>query len=457
MPLLTKTARYKGYYSGRGCAKSHTFAEAALILAAKRGWLWLCCREHQKSIRDSVKALLDAKIVDSGLVDYFHSTNNEIGARSGGGFIFEGLANNVQGIRSKEGVNAVWIEEANTVKQSSLDVLIPTIRRPKSEIWFSWNPRFETDPVDKMLRGIRTDELTEFDRTLARESGYDEWQIVRRVTIEDNPFYPSILLAEAERDKRRDPDRYAHIWMGEYAKHSEARVFRNWQIGEMDVPAGARPYYGADWGFSIDPTVLVRCFVFPDKRKLYIDAEVSAIGVEVDKRPEFFDRIADGPNDILHPRKWPIKADSSNPETISYMQKHGYPRMEGARKGPGSVEEGIAFLQSYDIVVHERCKRTIDELTLYCYETDPLTDEVLPKLADKTNHVIDSLRYAVESIRRSIGTKAMPIIVSTPRQYYGDNLGSVYNANRCGSRSSGRAFRAGGSCLHRRMAMVLKE
>ena len=422
--LLNKTARYKGYYSGRGCAKSHSFAMAALIKAAKDGWLWLCCREHQKSIKDSVKALLDAKIVEGGLTEYFHSTREAIGAHSGGGFIFEGLANNVQGIRSKEGVNAVWVEEANTVKQSSLDILIPTIRRPGSEIWFSWNPRFENDPVDKMLRGLAQSEQTiEFDREIAKASGYDEWQIVRRVTLEDNPFYPPILQAEAERDKRRDPDRYRHIWLGEYAKDSEARVFRNWTIGEIEVPPGSRPYYGADWGFSIDPTALIRCFVFPEKRQLYIDAEVVSTHVDVDKRPEFFDRIADGPDDPLHPRKWPVKADSSNPETISYMQKHGYPRMEGARKGPGSVEEGITFLQSYDITVHPRCKRTIDEMTLYCFETDPLTNEVTPVLADKDNHTIDALRYAVEAIRRHSGSLTMPIIIRTPRQYYGDFVG----------------------------------
>jgi len=422
-PLLTRSARYKGYFSGRGCAKSHSFAEAAVIKAAKFGWLYLCCREHQKSIRDSVKALLDHKIVASGLTDYFHSTQNEIGAKSGGGFIFEGLANNVQGIRSKEGVDAVWVEEANTVKQSSLDVLIPTIRKPRSELWFGWNPRFETDPVDKMLRGAQSQELSDFDKQLAQASGYDEWAIVQRVSMEDNPFFPDILRAEMERDKRRDPDRYRHVWMGEYAHMSEARVFRNWRIDTMEVPVGSRPYYGADWGFSVDPTVLVRCFVFPKEKKLYVDAEVGSVGISVVNTPAFFDRIVESENDPLHPRKWPIKADSSRPEVIDHMRKNGYPRIEGARKGPGSVEEGVLFLQSYDIVVHPRCKRVIDEMTLFSFETDPLTNEVLPTLAKKDNHTIDALRYAIEGVRRAIGAGVAPIIISTPRVYYGDNVG----------------------------------
>ena len=428
-PLLTKSARYKGYFSGRGCAKTYTFAEAAVIKAARDGWWWLCCREHQKSIKDSVKAMLDYWIVENGMAGIFHSTAQEIACReNGGGFIFEGLANNVHGIRSKAFCNAAWVEEASTVKQSSLDILIPTIREPKSELWFSWNPRFENDPVDKLLRSPKSDDLNEFDRELAAKSGYDQWMLVQRVMPNDNPFFPEVLKAEMERDRRRDPDRYAHIWLGEYATNSEARVFRNWTVGTMEVPADAIPRYGADWGFSIDPSVLVRAYVFPEKRLIYIDNVIGRPHVEIDKTPAFFDTISDvgeEATDPMHPRRWPIKSDSSRPEVISYMQRHGYPRMEGARKGPGSVEEGVLFLQSYDILVHPRCKRMIDELTLYSFEIDEHTQEVLPTLADEDNHYIDALRYAVESLRRAIGPNVMPILVTQPKVFYGDNVGSI--------------------------------
>jgi phage terminase large subunit len=425
--LISVSARYKGRYSGRGCAKTHSFAQAAIILAGQRGWRFLCCREHQKSIRDSVKRVLDDKIEQSGLSRFFHSTQNEIGAKSGGGFVFEGLHANVQGIRSKEGCRAAWVEEAATVRRNSLETLIPTMRLPRSELWFSWNPRYDDDPVDSMLRG-KAGELTDFDKELALKSGYDTWADVRRVSIEDNPFFPEVLRAEMERDKRRDPARYEHIWMGGYAHDSDQQVFRNWKIGTMEVPKGHRPYYGADWGFSVDPTVLIRCFLFEDIRVLYVDAEVGSVGIEIDRTPAFFDSISETPHspssDELHPQNWPIMADSSRPETISYMQGHGYPRIERARKGPGSVIEGVEFLKSFDILVHPRCKRVANELTHYSYERDKHTDEVLPVLADENNHTIDALRYSIEAVRRNPTATAFPEVIRAPLVHVGDPAAS---------------------------------
>ena len=128
------------------------------------------------------------------------------------------------------------------------------------------------------------------------------------------------------------------------------------------------------------------------------------IGCEIDQLPDLFDRVPDA-------RKWFITADSARPETISYMQKHGYPKINGAQKGPRSLEEGVAWLQSFDIIVHPRCTHTIDELTLYSYKQDPLTGKVLPMLEDKHNHCIDSLRYACEGARKAVNVNAQKKIV----------------------------------------------
>jgi phage terminase large subunit len=107
-----------------------------------------------------------------------------------------------------------------------------------------------------------------------------------------------------------------------------------------------------------------------------------------------FDRVPDS-------RKWFITADSARPETISYMQRHGYPKINPAIKGPKSIEEGVEFLKSFDIIVHPRCIHVADELTLYSYKTDPLTGLVMPVLADRDNHMIDALRYACEGARKA--------------------------------------------------------
>lgn len=122
------------------------------------------------------------------------------------------------------------------------------------------------------------------------------------------------------------------------------------------------------------------------------------VGCEIDQLPDLFDRVPDS-------RKWFITADSARPETISYMQKHGYPKISAAIKGSGSIEEGVEFLLSYDIIVHPRCVETIKEFSTYSYKVDKLTEEVLPILSDRDNHVIDAVRYACEGARRSLRGK----------------------------------------------------
>src|SRR5690606_4760093 len=153
---------------------------------------------------------------------------------------------------------------------------------------------------------------------------------------------------------------------------------------------------------------LIRSYI--EGRTLFVDREAYKVGCEIDYTPALFA----GSDTRTPPRwenpwgwqgipgsmRWPITADSARPETISYMQRKGF-NIAPAKKGAGSIEDGIEFLKSYDIVVHPDCLHTIDELTLYSFKVDKLTDEVLPVLEDKKNHVIDALRYAVENLRRS--------------------------------------------------------
>lgn len=378
LPLL-EPARYKGAHGGRGSGKSHFFAElmieAHIINPNSNS---VCVREIQKSLNQSVKRLLENKIEELNAGAYFEVQEAQIKSKKGSGrIIFQGMQNHTaDSIKSLEGYDRAWVEEAQSLSQTSLDLLRPTIRKPGSELWFSWNPRSNSDPVDSLLRG----------KTPPPGS-----QVVQ-VNYLDNPWLPDVLRQEMEYDKRRDPDKYAHIWLGEYQRNSEARVFKNWRIEEFDAPADAVHRLGADWGFAVDPTVLVRCHIIG--RTLYIDHEAYRIGCEILDTPDLFMTVPES-------EKWPLVADSARPETISHMMKHGFPKIMPAVKGPRSVEEGIEWLKSYDIVVHPRCIHTIDELTLYSYKTDPATGAILPVLEDKKNHVIDALRYACEGVRRA--------------------------------------------------------
>ncbi|QDP65987.1 MAG: putative terminase large subunit [Prokaryotic dsDNA virus sp.] len=377
--VFREDLRYIGYYGGRGSGKSHSVAQALVVMAAQKPLRILCCREIQLSIKDSVKRLLDDKIEAAGLSGFYDSTQTEIRGRNGSLFIFAGLRTNPDSIKSTEGIDIAWVEEANTVSDNSLKLLIPTVRKSGSRLVFTWNPRFDTDPVDSMLRG----------KEIPPKS------VIKRVNWNDNPFFPDTLREEMEWDQRRDIDRYNHVWNGDYLKNSETRVFRNWSVQNFKTPEDCTFYFGADWGFSVDPTVLVRCWIDSDNRKMYIDREAYAVGCEIDDTPELFDKIPGA-------REWIITADSARPETISYMKRQGF-RIRPAKKGADSVKDGIEFMKSYDIIVHPDCKHTIDELSHYSYKTDKLTGDITPILEDKKNHVIDACRYALEAVRRSGG------------------------------------------------------
>jgi phage terminase large subunit len=378
LPLLNP-ARYKGAWGGRGSGKSHLFAEMMIelhIIDQKRRSV--CVREIQKSLSQSVKRLLETKIESMNAGAYFEVQDAVIKSRKGdGAIIFQGMQNHTaDSIKSLEGYDCAWVEEAQSLSQTSLDLLRPTIRKPDSELWFTWNPRQATDPVDQLLRGI----------TPPKDS------TVIKVNFTDNPWFPTVLKDEMEYDKRRDIDKYQHVWQGAYLTNSNSRVFKKWRIEEFEAPEDAVHRLGADWGFAVDPTTLIRCHIVG--RNLYIDYEAYMVGCEIVNTPELFMTVPEA-------EKWVIVADSARPETISYMRNNGFPKIMKAVKGAKSVEEGVEFIKSYDIIVHPRCLHTIDELTLYSYKQDSLTGNILPILEDKKNHLIDALRYALEGVRRA--------------------------------------------------------
>ena len=376
---LFKPYRYKVLYGGRGSGKSYTVADYLIITAATKPMRILCAREFQNSLSDSVLHLLAERIEALGLGGFYQVQRETIIGKNGSQFIFKGVRNNVQSIKSMSGINALWLEEAQTVSKSSWDVLIPTIREPGSEILVTFNPLLKSDPTYQMF--------------LVDPVGDDVF--LQKVNWRDNPHWPATLEAERVRLLKKDPDLYQHVYEGECLENTDAQVFKNlYRVDEFEPQANwDGPYFGVDFGFSADPTTAICAYV--SDNKLYLRHEAYKVGLELDATADYIKRHVPGID------RYTIRADSARPETISYLKRHGLPGTVGAKKGKGSVEDGVQFIKSFDeVVIHPVCKNALNEFMLYSYKTDKLSGDILPVLVDDHNHIIDALRYALEPIMR---------------------------------------------------------
>ncbi len=222
-PLLAP-ARYKGVHGGRGSGKSHFMAGMEVVLCIQSpGTRIVCAREVQRSLRDSVKLLVEDKIREYRVENQFKLMYDHIRTPGGGVIVFQGMQDHTaESIKSLEGFNVAYLEEAHTITQRSLELLRPTIR--PGQIWASWNPRLATDPIDRLLRG-----------ELPPPSS-----IVVKADWRDNPWWEkSGLEEERSYDEITNPIRYAHIWEGEYEPQVVGALWDREMIiaGRMDVPA----------------------------------------------------------------------------------------------------------------------------------------------------------------------------------------------------------------------------
>ena len=210
VPLLDP-ARYKGAHGGRGSGKSQFFADLMVATAIRKpGFRGICCREVQKSLKESAKQLIEDKIAAHGLGALFDCQEAQILTPGDGKIVFTGLQDHTaESIKSYEGFDVAFVEEAQTVSARSLNLLRPTIRAPGSELWFSWNPRHKVDAVDEMLRG---DELPT-DSCVVEAN----WR--------DNPWFPAELEQERQDCMRQQPEQYDHIWEGGYVTVAEGAYF----------------------------------------------------------------------------------------------------------------------------------------------------------------------------------------------------------------------------------------
>jgi phage terminase large subunit len=218
LQCLFEKSRYKVLYGGRGGAKSWGVARALLIKAAKEPLRILCAREFQTSIKDSVHKLLCDQIESLGLITFYEITQNSIRGKNGSEFSFVGLKNNVANVKSYEGVDICWVEEAQTTSRLSWNVLIPTIRKPASEIWITFNPELETDETYQRFVLHPPDDC-----------------IVQKINWSDNPWFPDTLRLEKDQLKNRDPQAYNVVWEGLCRQTVDGAVFaKEMQVAELD-------------------------------------------------------------------------------------------------------------------------------------------------------------------------------------------------------------------------------
>jgi len=375
----TKWTRFLALYGGRGGAKSESLARILLYEGSQRKHRILCGREFQNSIADSVHSLL-SDTIEAEKIPGYKVTEKYIKHSNGTEFLFKGLKKeSVGSIKSLNKISIAWIEEAQFVSRRSLEILTPTIREPNSKIAFTFNVENETDPVYA-------------DYVLPQRSD----TVVCKVNYYDNPWFSEPLISDMEYDKKYNYEKYLHTWEGEPIQHSEDQIFYGkWKVDDFETSEDAEFFHGIDWGFSVDALAGIRSYVKDDY--LYIDREAYRVGVEITETAEFLC------NSIPTINTWLSKADNARPEMISHLrQKNGF-NIRPAKKGKGSIEDGIEKIKGFKkIIIHPRCKNTIDEFINYKYKRNRLTDEIMPVPEDKHNHIIDALRYSLEDYGRKV-------------------------------------------------------
>ena len=362
---------------GRGGAKSEALSALGVLESFIDDGVILCCREIQKSIADSLYATIVSTIYKYELQSYFkiiqgEITNNLTGAR----FIFAGLKSNITSIKSINKLRVVLVDEAENVTDNSWSYLRPTPRYGQVRFYVVFNPRFEQDATWQQFI------VNKDDRTL-------------HITINwhDNPWFPDALERQRQRDLKGDAGRYAWIWEGQFLKISDNSILaKKLKMLDFEInPTFGTPYIGIDWGFSVDPTAIIECYIFQDS--LYIRNAASKVGLELDDTGAY---LIDHVPNVL---KYTSRADCARPETISKVKKE-IPLIKGCTKWKGSVEDGVVALQTFKaIYIHPDAQCCFAELAAYSYKTDD-SDNPTTDIEDKNNHYADALRYAIEPIVR---------------------------------------------------------
>jgi phage terminase large subunit len=381
-PLFETGWREAAIYGGRYSLKSHTVARYLLIRARQKQTRIGCFREFQNSISESSHQLLADLIILYGMSEFKVTDKAIVNGINGSEFLFKGMHHNEQSIKSLEGLDIAWVEEAQTVSQSSIDILTPTVRKDGSQIIYTYNRLLEDDPVHTRLV------IEGRPNTLIINANYD---IALKYGL-----MPDVIRLEMEDDKANRPSLYKHKWLGE-PNSMELQIYRDWRIID-EVPYEAHLVRrGLDYGYSNDPSALVDIYEYNGG---YIwDEQLYRKGMSNKQLADFILALPE-PNTLVIP-------DSSEPKSNDEIKSYGVVLLP-AVKGPDSVQQGIQLVQSVAISVTRRSKNLIAERRNYFWRQDK-DGKILNIPIDAFNHAMDAGRYAMQSLKPH--SKALPVEV----------------------------------------------
>ena len=392
-PLYVEQARYYAIYGGRGSGKSWGVADYLLLQGTMQPLRILCAREVQKSLRDSVHRLLTDRTQALGLGQFYEVLDNEIRGQNGTLFVFSGLASHtVESIKSFEGIDICWVEEAQSVSLRSLDVLIPTIRKAGSKIIFTFNPYLPSDPV--------------WTRFVDKPSA-DCVSI--SINYVDNPFLSTELLAEAERQKAEDFEKYENIWLGKPKTIADGAIYKaeleaarsQQRICKVPYDANLPVFTGWDLGI-LDSTAIWFAQVYGREVRLidYYEADGEPLSHYARIIAERGYNYVGGKNFLPHDvAARDLSSGVSRQQTLETL---GLRVTVGARLGPEDRIEAARQLFNRIWIDETRCKRGIDCLQNYRRAfNDKLGEFKADPVHDWSSHAADAfgeLALAVQSM-----------------------------------------------------------
>lgn len=371
--LFDRNWREAAVYGGRFSLKSHTVARFLLIRARMEKTRIACFREFQNSIAESSHQLLSDLIKQYGLTDFEVTNNGIVNTLNGSDFIFKGLYHNEQSIKSIEGIDIAWVEEAQTVSKESLEVLTPTIRKPGSQIIYTYNRLLEDDPVHTRLV------IEGRPNTLIINVNYD-------IALKYGMMPDSVRL-EMEDDRERRPALYKHKWLGE-PNSLERKIYKDWAFIDS-IPQEARlERYGLDFGYSNDPSAIVAIYKY--NGGFILDEVLYQKGLSNRQ-------IADT---LLNVSQALVIADSAEPKSIDELKSYGI-NIIPVVKGKDSVKQGIQYVQDQRISVTSRSQNIIREYKNYLWEQDK-DGKVLNEPEHAFSHSMDAIRYGLDTYKPKI-------------------------------------------------------